>query len=122
MASWSSSWALGVDGGGGPLQTDYARLPDRCCHRRMCLQGSGVRNIDDDAVFEAVIYASVNGCACRVLQPRFGAWWSTMQSSVRHQVSGRTLRLAGPVDPPAPGRTGTGQPVLRGPGLTGSSL
>lgn len=36
-------------------------------------QGGGVTNIDDEAVFAAIVYVLVSGCAWRVLPPCFGA-------------------------------------------------
>ena len=36
-------------------------------------QGGGVRNIDDAAVFAAIVYVLVSGCAWRALPPCFGA-------------------------------------------------
>lgn len=41
-------------------------------------QGGGVANIDDEAVFEAIIYVLVNGCAWRALPPCLGASRSTV--------------------------------------------
>ncbi|MER7305536.1 IS5 family transposase [Streptomyces griseoluteus] len=40
-------------------------------------QGGGVANIDDEAVFAAIIYVLVSGCAWRALPPCFGASKST---------------------------------------------
>jgi hypothetical protein len=37
-----------------------------------------VANIDDEAVFAAIIYVLVSGCAWRTLPPRFGASKSTV--------------------------------------------
>ncbi|WP_425548651.1 transposase [Amycolatopsis ultiminotia] len=39
----------------------------------VCPQGGGVCNIDDGAVFAAIVYVLVPGCAWRVLPPCFGA-------------------------------------------------
>ncbi|GGT44476.1 hypothetical protein GCM10010254_74520 [Streptomyces chromofuscus] len=41
-------------------------------------QGGGVANIDDEAVFAAIIYVLVSGCAWRALSPCFGASKSTV--------------------------------------------
>ncbi|WP_327181242.1 IS5 family transposase [Streptomyces sp. NBC_01334] len=41
-------------------------------------QGGGVANIDDEAVFAAIIYVLVSGCAWRALPPCFGASKSTV--------------------------------------------
>jgi transposase len=41
-------------------------------------QGGGVPNIDDEAVFAAIIYVLVSGCAWRALPPCFGASKSTV--------------------------------------------
>jgi transposase len=41
-------------------------------------QGGGVANTDDEAVFAAIIYVLVSGCAWRALPPCFGATKSTM--------------------------------------------
>lgn len=41
-------------------------------------QGGGVRNIDDEAVFAAIVYVLVSGCAWRALPPCFGASKSTV--------------------------------------------
>ncbi|MFL1897508.1 IS5 family transposase [Streptomyces tauricus] len=41
-------------------------------------QGGGVANIDDEAVFAAVVYVLVSGCAWRALPPCFGASKSTV--------------------------------------------
>ncbi|PPK71060.1 DDE family transposase [Actinokineospora auranticolor] len=40
-------------------------------------RGGGVRNIDDEAVFAAIVYVLVSGCAWRALPPCFGAARST---------------------------------------------
>lgn len=45
---------------------------------RVWPQGGGVANIDDEAVFAAIIYVLVSGCAWRVLPPCFGASKSTV--------------------------------------------
>lgn len=36
-------------------------------------QGGGIASIDDEAVFAAIIYVLVSGCAWRALPPCFGA-------------------------------------------------
>lgn len=41
-------------------------------------QGGGVANIDDEAVFAAIIYVLVSGCGWRALPPCFGASQSTV--------------------------------------------
>ncbi|MFE4654892.1 IS5 family transposase [Streptomyces sp. NPDC056707] len=41
-------------------------------------QGGGVANIDDEAVFAAIVYVLVSGCAWRALPPCFGASKSTV--------------------------------------------
>ncbi|MBT2511535.1 transposase [Streptomyces sp. ISL-98] len=41
-------------------------------------QGGGVASIDDEAVFAAIIYVLVSGCAWRALPPCFGASKSTV--------------------------------------------
>ncbi|WP_128092703.1 IS5 family transposase [Streptomyces afghaniensis] len=41
-------------------------------------RGGGVANIDDEAVFAAIIYVLVSGCAWRALPPCFGASKSTV--------------------------------------------
>jgi transposase len=41
-------------------------------------QGGGVANIDDEAVFAAIISVLVSGCAWRALPPCFGASKSTV--------------------------------------------
>ncbi|GHH21988.1 hypothetical protein GCM10017674_77440 [Streptomyces gardneri] len=41
-------------------------------------QGGGVANIDDEAVFAAIIYVLVSGCSWRALPPCFGASKSTV--------------------------------------------
>jgi transposase len=41
-------------------------------------QGGGMANIDDEAVFAAIIYVLVSGCAWRALPPCFGASKSTV--------------------------------------------
>ncbi|MDT8912101.1 IS5 family transposase [Amycolatopsis sp. PS_44_ISF1] len=41
-------------------------------------QGGGVRNIEDEAVFAAIVYVLVSGCAWRALPPCFGASKSTV--------------------------------------------
>lgn len=41
-------------------------------------QGGGVANIDDGAIFAAIIYVLVSGCAWRALPPCFGASKSTV--------------------------------------------
>lgn len=45
---------------------------------RVRTQGGGVANIDDEAVFAAIIYVLVSGCAWRALPPCFGASKSTV--------------------------------------------
>ncbi|WJY36141.1 transposase [Streptomyces sp. P9-2B-2] len=56
-------------------------------------QGGGVANIDDEAVFAAIIYVLVSGCAWRALPPCFGASKSTVHRRFviwsRAGVSGR---------------------------------
>lgn len=41
-------------------------------------QGGGIANIDDEAVFAAIIYVLVSGCAWLALPPCFGASKSTV--------------------------------------------
>lgn len=41
-------------------------------------QGGGVRNLNDEAVFAAIVYVLVSGCAWRALPPCFGASKSTV--------------------------------------------
>ncbi|WP_307822083.1 IS5 family transposase [Streptomyces coffeae] len=41
-------------------------------------QGGGVANIDDEAVFAAIVYVLVSGCVWRALPPCFGASKSTV--------------------------------------------
>ncbi|MFD0343343.1 IS5 family transposase [Streptomyces sp. NPDC127117] len=41
-------------------------------------QGGGIANIDDEAVFAAIVYGPVSGCAWRALPPCFGASKSTV--------------------------------------------
>ncbi|GGV17794.1 hypothetical protein GCM10010275_69350 [Streptomyces litmocidini] len=45
---------------------------------RVRRQGGGVTNIDDEAVFAAITYVLVGGCAWRALPPCFGASKSTV--------------------------------------------
>jgi transposase len=45
---------------------------------RVRSQGGGVADIDDEAVFAAIIYVLVGGCAWRALPPCFGASKSTV--------------------------------------------
>jgi transposase len=40
--------------------------------------GGGVQNIDDEAVFAAIVYVLVSGCAWRALPQCFGASKSTV--------------------------------------------
>ncbi|GAA4989625.1 hypothetical protein GCM10023205_70960 [Yinghuangia aomiensis] len=45
---------------------------------RLRPQGGGTRNIDDEAVFAAIVYVLTTGCAWRHLPPCFGASKSTV--------------------------------------------
>lgn len=57
----------------------FGRSPGHCCRRRGCgRRAAGSRNIDDEAVFAAIIYVLVSGCAWRALPPCFGASKSTV--------------------------------------------
>ncbi|WP_276314600.1 transposase [Streptomyces sp. AcE210] len=49
-------------------------------------QGGGVANIDDEAVFAAIIYVLVSGCAWRALPPCFRQWWAS--HDVAHKTCG----------------------------------
>ncbi|MFI8007897.1 IS5 family transposase [Streptomyces sp. NPDC086010] len=61
-------------------------VPDGLCEiarpllppARVRPQGGGVANIDDEAVFAAIVYVLVSGCAWRALPPCFGAFKSTV--------------------------------------------
>lgn len=64
-------------------------------------QGGGVANIDDEAVFAAIIYVLVSGCAWRALPPCFGASKSTVhrrfliwsRAGVRGRLHQKVLEL-----------------------------
>lgn len=51
-------------------------------------QGGGVANIDDEALFAAIIYVLVGGCAWRALPPCFGASKSTDMVQGKASCSG----------------------------------
>src|SRR3954464_15064671 len=68
----SGRWGWIVPDGLGELARPW--LPPA----RVLPQGGGVANIDDEAVFAAIIYVLVSGCAWRTLPPRFGASKSTV--------------------------------------------
>ncbi|MYQ96223.1 transposase, partial [Streptomyces sp. SID4946] len=75
MVSWQLCWTWGGGRVGSGIVPDglweIARplLPPA----RVRPQGGGVANIDDEAVFAAIIYVLVSGCAWRALPPCFGA-------------------------------------------------
>ncbi len=54
------------------------RLAAVAAGARCVRRGGGVANIDDEAVFAAIIYVLVSGCAWRALPPCFGASKSTV--------------------------------------------
>ncbi|MFH8471012.1 transposase [Streptomyces sp. NPDC017991] len=66
-------------------------------------QGGGVANIDDEAVFAAIIYGLVSGCAWRALPPCFGASKSTVHRRSQSRGPHGTGR-------PGPARPGAGEP------------
>ncbi len=74
-------------------------------------QGGGVANIDDEAVFAAIIYVLVSGCAWRALPPCFGASKHGGASPVCHLVACGGLGPAASEGSPTAGRAETGRPL-----------
>ncbi|WP_369276474.1 transposase [Streptomyces sp. R11] len=80
-------------------------------------QGGRVANIDDEAVFAAIIYVLVSGCAWRALPACFGASKSTVHRRFliwsRAGVWGRLHQKARTARRPGPGRPLPGGARLR---------
>ncbi|SCF72890.1 Putative transposase of IS4/5 family [Streptomyces sp. MnatMP-M27] len=103
-------------------------------------QGGGVSNIDDEAVFAAIVYVLVSGCAWWALPPCFGAskstvhrrfliWsragvWGRLHQKVLEMLAGQGLvdlsrAVLDSAHVRAKKRGQTYRPVARGPGQAG---
>ncbi len=79
MVSWSFDWLRGSGRWGWIVPGGLWEIAKRLLPpTRVRPQAGGVANIDDEAVFAAIIYVLVGGCAWRALPPCFGASKSTV--------------------------------------------